>query len=341
MKKSIALAIISIFMFSLVPIAFADDDEEIRVDARVSASASGSGSSNNNSGTRHQKDKAEDVRNTKEDIRNISNIGRQRCMEKCRNESNEDCEARCRIADKGEDKRDRKEDHRGRVEDIKNNHPNLSASEIAKLNALGAARIKELAKLDEERIKMQLKMIKVVRIKNFEELNKRNISDSMREDIKEEFENAKERIERAKEELEDARERLNDAKRNQDDEAVLNISKQYLLKASDALISHLEKIKAKIQENENIEAEASVQIIAEIDAQISDINHIKEEINAATTKDEIKQIAKKLRSKWNRLQHFMRLYSYRVVSARVEGLVNQGKTDWHKQQGFEDIQDRY
>jgi len=155
-------------------------------------------------------------------------------------------------------------------------------------------------------------------------LDERNITQSDILKARANFEVAKEKFRESKDDLEDAREKLKESKEKHDDYATIENARAYLLKVSDALISHLEKIKAKVQENSNIEANVSARIVAEIDSQIADINSIRADVQSATTKEQIKEDASKLRKKWNTLKHLIDLYSKRVVSARVEGIVNQG-----------------
>ena len=108
------------------------------------------------------------------------------------------------------------------------------------------------------------------------------------------------------------------------DKTRLEHAKNYLLRIADTLINHFEKIKAIVQESSEISDDMKARIVAKIDAQIAEINIIKAEIEAATTKEQIKDAAKKLRDIWDRFKHIARLHAGRVVSARVEGLVNEG-----------------
>ena len=200
----------------------------------------------------------------------------------------------------------------------------LEEKELDKLSTLNRARLKQLAKLDEKRLKAELKALKIVKVKSAEDLDKRDISEVRLKQIKDKFEKAKEEFEDAKDELKDAREALKEAKQNRDENATLEHAKDYLLHTADALISHLEKLKAKVQESENIDAELEAKMVAEIDAQIAEINSIKANVEAATTKEQVKEAAKKLRTKWNRLKHIIKLHTERIVSARVQGIVNKG-----------------
>lgn len=379
MKKTVALAIIAIFIFSLMPLAFAQNVADIRKEVRDKRE--------------DVRDKHEDIRDKKEDILDRANADRQSCIEKCRNEGKQGCEARCKAADLKEDARDTREDVRDKREDARDRLENmreknrerlakiqgidqrhierlsaidnknvekiaqlkkerldklaklseeklkriseldkeklekvsgLSETEIEKFSALNRARTNELAKLDEKRLKAELKALKVVKVKNAEAMDKRNISEARLALANQRFENAREKFQEAKFGLNEAREKLKEARDKKNESAALEHAKNYLLRTADALINHLEKIKAKVQESENIAADMEAKIIAETDAQIAEINRIKEDARSATTKEQVKAAAKKLHDKWKKLKHLIKLHADRVVSARVEGLVNQG-----------------
>jgi len=305
MKKIIALTIVAMFLIGLVPFTFAEEVITVETETETEDDSSGT---NMDSGTRVVtktgilRDRLEDVRDVKENIR----------------DKKED------VRDLKEDMRDRKENRRDRLEDLKSKHPNLNANEMAKLNALGRANLGAWSNADSARLKAHLKNVTVRKVKTAEDLLDRKLSDQEHEKLKERFESAKEKFKVAKDELKDIRVELREAKQNKDENATINHSKKYLLRTADALISHLEKLKTRVQENENIPDDRAANIVAEIDADIAAVVQIKVEIEAATTKEQIKELAKKLRKLWNNLKHNMNFYAHRVVSARVEGIINHG-----------------
>ena len=168
-----------------------------------------------------------------------------------------------------------------------------------------------------------LKSIKVVKIKKAEELGERKISQARLNQVKEMFDKAKDEFKEAKEGFDNERKKLKESIEKKDQKASVEHARNYLLNAADAMISHLEKIKAKVQENENIANGAEAKIIAGIDVQISEINAIKADVQAASTKEQVKESAKKIRDKLGSIKRLSEMYSERVVAARVEGIVNQ------------------
>lgn len=274
MKKTVALVLMAIFVFSLVPLSFAD-----------------------NSGPGSIRDKIEDIKDTREDVKDLQedlrdkiNIDRERCIEKCQNESNNNCEARCKVADIKENVRDRNEN----IRDVK------------------------------EDLRERLREGKSIKVRTAADLNIRHIKVEKLEELRERYEDVKEKYKEAKEDMHDARERLKHSLQDGNQTGAFEHAKTYLLRSADALINHLEKLKTKVQENENIPDDREAEIVAEIDVQISAINDIKVEIEAATTREQIKDAAKKLRDVWKKLKHIIKFHTQRIVAARVEGIVNNG-----------------
>ena len=357
MKKTIAFVIIAIFLFSLAPLAFAEEGSkddtrtEIKTKEEIKSDVLKTRTEIRAKAEERKKDNLERIKVLREEHRakieafdsekldRVSNLGNERLqkiaeldkrqierlaalniknLEKIAELKKERLE---RISKLSEEKIERMaeldKDNLEKVSD-------LNDTEIEKFSTLNRAELKAMAKLDKERMKAELKALKVVKVKKAEDLDRREISTAMLAQAREKFDKAEDEFHEATEQLTDERQKLKEARDKKDEKASLEHAKNYLLKTADALIKHLEKIKAKVQESKNIPDDREAKITAEIDAQIVEINAIKADAQAATTKEQIKEAAKKLREKWNRLKHLTRLFAERVVSARVEGLVNQG-----------------
>ena len=214
---------------------------------------------------------------------------------------------------------------------VESNGDNVSADTNTGANAnLNAGRgrnahIKDILKERKKELKDDLKEIKKARkVKNAEELNERNVSESKLKILRERFEVSKEKFDEAKKDLKDERENLKEALKNKDRNATFVYAKNYLLNSVDLLISDFENIKVKVQENANIGNETEAGIVADIDAQIKDLQDIKARISSATTNKELKDIAKELHEKLNKLKNIISLHTNRIVLARVEGIINNG-----------------
>ena len=143
---------------------------------------------------------------------------------------------------------------------------------------------------------------------------RRTIAKERREDAREKFEEAKERYQQAKDELKDARDAFEEARRDGDDEASLQHAKEYLLRVADHVIASLEKIKHEVEANEDLTDDEAAAIIAEIDARIAELNDAKAQVEAATTKEEVKAAAKIILKRW--------------VNIKARFAIHVGKMEW-------------
>ncbi len=312
MKKMFAMGIIAIFVFSIIPFAFAKDigaNAGVDVKARANLRESMQEKNKQRLEKRAELDKEQIDRLSKLEVKNVEKISmlKKDRLEKIAKLSEEKI---ARVSDLDEEKLDKVS--------------NLSDEEITKVATLGRARMNVMAKLDIAKLRAEAKMLKIRKVKNGDDLAERQISDSQIAEFKDKFEKTKENYSKAKDEMKDAREKLRDSVKKGNQNATIENAKSYLLHTAGAIINHLQKVKTQIQENKNIDADAEAKIAAQIDAQISEINTIKTEIQAATAKEQVRAAANKLHDKWEFLKHLINLHAYRVVAARVEGVLNNG-----------------
>ena len=325
MKKSIALAIIAVFVLSLIPLAYAEETTNVRKALGIREDI---------------KDKKEDAKDNAMERKSLAEAKRQENLQRiiAIKEQNKaklaalDAEKLDKIVNLSKERIDKiaeldkqqierlSELDKDKLEKVSD----LSHQEIEKLSSLGREKLKIIANLDAAQIKAKLNDLKIVKAKTGDDLDRRKIPKEKLAQLKEKFENAKEKFKAVKTELTDERQKLKDATEKGNSEEALAHAKAYLLKTADALINHLEKLKAKVQESANIPDAREKQIVTEIDAQITEVTAIKAEIEAAATKEQIKESAKKLHAVWSRLKHIIKLHAERVISARVEGIVNRG-----------------
>ncbi len=337
MKKAIAFGIIAIFVLSMIPLAFAEEKAAANANPRAEAKRA---ENLKKIEILKEQNRAKIEALDAEKLDKISNIGTERLqkiaeLDKAQierlaklNVANID-----KIAELKKERLERltalQEQKLKRISGLEKENlekiSDLTSAELETLSTYNSEEVKAIAKLDIPKIKARLNAVKILKIKNAEALDRRNIAEARLAEIREKYQGAKERFDKIKEEAKEAREKLKEAQANKDDAAIIQRAKEYLLKTADTLTSHLEKVKAKVQESENIPDDRETQIVAEIDAKISEIATIKTEIEAATTKEQLRESAKKLNDIWAKLRHAVKLYTERVISARVEGLVNQGR----------------
>src|SRR3989344_6473940 len=254
MKKVYALGIIVIFLLSLVPAAFAEtgsDDSraEIKADARIKA--------NNNearaetrlkvearAGVREEykerlkilkesgRAKLETLSEAKSDIlANLSSDRLQKIAELDRRQIERLTELGVRnlekiAALKGERLERLAELEKDKLERISS----LTESEIEKATNLSRGRLKALANLDQARLKADLKTIHIVKVKNADGLDRKNVTQAELTQLRERFDKAKEEFRNAKDGINEERKFLKEAKENRDEKASLEHAKNYLLR---------------------------------------------------------------------------------------------------------------
>ena len=322
MKKILSLFVLALFLISLVPIAVADEGDENSEDRMEVNTAAGDNAGNNiklKTEVKDDEDGNEVEIRSRLETRNATAMTQEEIRVRF-SDRREELEERLRIQDP---------EKLIRLEALSNvaidNIAGLNKDQVEKIAALSRARQAELAVLNKTQLEERLREIRVRQVRTAEDLRERVLTRQEIEIARENFENARERYEDAREEYQNARERYLAAKESGDEEAALGHAKEVLLRAADSIIEHLERIKAKIEENEHISGETAAQLVEKIGNQIAKIGAIKEKIQAAETRDEIKEAAKELRKAWKETEHKARAFAERVVAARVEGVINRAE----------------
>ncbi|MBW2981124.1 hypothetical protein KY360_06940 [Candidatus Woesearchaeota archaeon] len=214
------------------------------------------------------------------------------------------------------------------------NFARLHSDEIKKVALMERARVKELEGLSEAKIKAQLKNYAVKIVKKADLYRKRQIAENELEDSKERYRAAKERYEEAKERRELNKEEFlatkeqlkacKDVDSEECDELEENIiisAKEFLIESAELAIEHLNKIKERVESSDDISEEEAAKIIEDIDNAIEALQNAIEEVNAAETKEEVKEAAKTIDSVWKRIKNRAKLHAARVVHAKVGEII--------------------
>ena len=98
-------------------------------------------------------------------------------------------------------------------------------------------------------------------------------------------------------------------------------AKEYVAKSGERVLAHLDKVKSKIEGNENIDDERADEIVAKLDAAIAEVKAALVDAEAATTKEELRAAAKSISSIWKRIKHVAEAGAARVVTSRVGEIV--------------------
>jgi len=201
----------------------------------------------------------------------------------------------------------------------------LDARQIEKLSHLDRSRLEEISRLDKTQITKRLDKIKINKIDTRLKFKKRIVSDQRIKQAEDRFLQARKRFDEAKLKLDERRQKLRDAIAADDDESIIDHAKQGLLRAAEAIIAHLEKVKNKVLESEDLDEERANSIIADLDAKIAEINDAKVKAEAATTKEEIRDAAKSINAAWKKIKVKADEHAREVVNGKVRSLVKRSE----------------
>jgi hypothetical protein len=168
---------------------------------------------------------------------------------------------------------------------------------------------------------------------------KRNIAKNKLEQARNRYQEAKEKYDLAKNRLNKARNRFEETKglyqackddaKSEDclaaKEEIKESWREKLLGHTDILIEHFEKLKSKIESNENMAEDEAVEVIAWLDGKIAEANEIKVKIEAGETKDELVAAAKELDQLWKKSKNRVRAQAGKVVTDKFAGIIVQAK----------------
>ncbi len=153
------------------------------------------------------------------------------------------------------------------------------------------------------------------------------------EKARESFLRAKEKLVVAKVSLERARlkfqeklELRKNACKGQDkcnltDEELIPGAKDFLGNSADAIIAHLNKLKTKIQENDDLSEAEVTAVLSKIDAKIAEVQAAKVKAEAAKTKEEVREAAKTINAAWKNIKLVSNLYLNQIAHARIGGII--------------------
>ena len=144
---------------------------------------------------------------------------------------------------------------------------------------------------------------------------------------KDNFLKARERYEGAHQKFSEAKLKVEECKEEETEkcmeikEQIKEHAKESLTAIADRILEHLEKLKAKVESNEDLSEEEAAEIIAKIGEQKTSIEEAKNIIETSETKEEVIEAAKTLKNAWARIKSRVRLNAARTVNARIGGII--------------------
>ena len=198
----------------------------------------------------------------------------------------------------------------------------LSDEQIGKLQKLGLAKLKQCTNGDD--LDTCLNQYKIKTFVNKAEMFRQRTVENYKE-ARQKYQNAKDKHKEIKEDLTEYRQAFKDAVDSEDEKAAMSAAKEYLGKVADLVINSLEKIGAKIEENDDLSQEEVDEMLADIEAKIAQITEAKTQVEAAQTKEEIKVAGKTITQSWNKMKNQVELHASRVVRATVQDVIKRAE----------------
>ncbi len=140
-----------------------------------------------------------------------------------------------------------------------------------------------------------------------------NISKQRFSETKEKFTRAKERVQECTEDESAECQMIREEIRVNAQEHVSNIA--------DVIIEHLNKVRSRIESNEDLTEEEAAEMLDEIEDYIAEIKEAKNTILASESKEEVLQAVNQIKNKWQIMEKRLGVTVGRTVNARVGGII--------------------
>ncbi|MDP4012417.1 MAG: hypothetical protein Q8R00_02320 [Candidatus Nanoarchaeia archaeon] len=105
-------------------------------------------------------------------------------------------------------------------------------------------------------------------------------------------------------------------------------TKEFLLHAADVILAQLEKMKSRIESSEDLSEEEASKMLERINSRMEEIREARaavEDLNADSSREQIKQAAEKIRKAWANIKHDVKKDVEEVVNSRVAGIIVRSK----------------
>ncbi len=202
---------------------------------------------------------------------------------------------------------------------------NLTQEQMEKLKVMSRERLRELSEKNNSEIREELSKMKIKKIKVENLFRKRIIAEDNLKAARERFETAKEKYSKAKSDFAGEKKAFLDAIKAKNETAAMEHAKLFLTDAADVIINYLEKVKSRVEDNDDLTEEEAAEIIAEIDEKISEIEDAKEDIENADTKEELKEAGKVIVNAWARMKHRVRLHVANILKSNVRDILERAE----------------
>ncbi len=103
------------------------------------------------------------------------------------------------------------------------------------------------------------------------------------------------------------------------------IGRDLLLKGTESAIEHLKQIIAKIEASEDVSSEDAKQRLNELNMYVTSLVSLKDMVEKAQTKEELKEAATKLETLWGLIKFDSKVQTLKLMSDKLEGIYNRAK----------------
>ena len=335
-NKLMALFVLAIFVISLVPMAIAEEGTDADSNTELETQSDVHKDGDSTLGLRERLRLRQNVLERKADIiddkmdvleRRAELVKDKVALLERHRQQIADLVKMCQEKGVSAEECKRRFEHRLRNLD---NLPENFKERLAEFEARKADRNQEIQDLENDKdfgkhmLKLKFKT-RVVAEAKLEEARKNFIKARL------EFKESKARLENARSRLDTAK-KLEKACKDPDSEdcktakaELLAAAKEHFSAQADHIIETLEKIKSRVQGNEDLTDEEEAKITVALDAELKIVTDIKVKINAAENKEQLLQAARELKDAWNRIRHVAKRYAAFVVSSRMAGIIVQSK----------------
>ena len=201
----------------------------------------------------------------------------------------------------------------------------LDKGQLEKLSSLDRARLKRFSELNKDSLINELQKIEIKSADSKLQFKKRILTEQKIMKEEERFQIAEQNLLELKKELDTEITLLKTAQEKNDEGAVKEHSKNYLLNAADAIINHLEKIKSKIQQSQNIGEEEALELVKNINLKIDELKAAKSNAEDAATKEEIRLAAKSINAAWKRIRIKSEFYVSILINRKIKETIERSE----------------
>lgn len=201
----------------------------------------------------------------------------------------------------------------------------LDDYQLEKISYLDRARFSAFTGYESDKLRSELSKIQVSIVDPQKYFKKRIISEQKITKAEERFQIASQNLLELKKELDSEKRAIIEAEKNEDIEAIAEHSKNYLLNAISAIINHLEKIKNKIQQAQNIEDRIASEQISDINNKIDELERIKLNLEDAEEDQDLVEISRSIKSSWKRLRVKSEYYIRILVNEKIDETIKRSE----------------